>query len=437
MKMSDTPTLSTPITPIKTRVAVEINGQLISQEVTPRTHLGDFLRDQVRLTGTHLGCEHGVCGACVVLLDGKPVRSCITYAAACDGHAVTTIEGFESDPVMTRLRKAFSEHHALQCGYCTPGMLTTSRDIVLRLPDADERTVRAELSGNLCRCTGYVGIVGAVMSVLTDLKHQADPEIEKLRVLVKAGHSASLAPTKQPIVLTAFEAASTTSTAHAPQAPHEPGPANNTSSTGTNTTISTGSSTTKPASSSTSGTQIQETVDLPFNVDQVWQLMVDLPAVARCLPGATVNEMVGDRVNGTVSVKFGPMKASFDGHATLDKDDANRLATLAGTGRDRLSQSQANGRVSYRIEATSPQSTRVHINMEYTLQGPLAQFSRSGMVQEFVRRLIQDFAKNVSHVLAHPESAETMPSKDISPIAVIWGIWMDKLRRLMGIGRKS
>ena len=403
MKMSDTPTLSTPITPIKTRVAVEINGQLISQEVTPRTHLGDFLRDQVRLTGTHLGCEHGVCGACVVLLDGKPVRSCITYAAACDGHAVTTIEGFESDPVMTRLRKAFSEHHALQCGYCTPGMLTTSRDIVLRLPDADERTVRAELSGNLCRCTGYVGIVGAVMSVLTDLKHQTDPEIEKLRVLVKAGHSASLSPTKQPIVLTAFEAASTT----------------------------------KPASSSTSGTQIQETVDLPFNVDQVWQLMVDLPAVARCLPGATVNEMVGDRVNGTVSVKFGPMKASFDGHATLDKDDANRLATLAGTGRDRLSQSQANGRVSYRIEATSPQSTRVHINMEYTLQGPLAQFSRSGMVQEFVRRLIQDFAKNVSHVLAHPESAETMPSKDISPIAVIWGIWMDKLRRLMGIGRKS
>lgn len=407
MKMSDTPTLSTPIPPIKTRVALEINGQMVSQEVTPRTHLGDFLRDQVRLTGTHLGCEHGVCGACVVLLDGKPVRSCITFAAACDGHAVTTIEGFESDPVMVRLRKAFNEHHALQCGYCTPGMLTTSRDIVLRLPDADERTVRAELSGNLCRCTGYVGIVGAVMSVLHDLQQHADPEIEKLRVLVKAGHSASLAPTHPSGVLTTFEPAEVSATARESQAP-------------------------LPL-----GTQLQETVDLPFSVDQVWQLMVDLPAVARCLPGATISEMVGDRVNGTVAVKFGPMKVSFDGHATLNRDDTKKVATLIGTGRDRLSQSQANGRVSYQIEASGAQSTRVHISMDYTLQGPLAQFSRSGMVQDFVRRLIQDFAKNVSHVLTHPGSTATMPSKELSPIAIIWGIWMDKLRRLMGLGKKS
>ena len=423
MKMTDTPTLSTPITPIKTRVAVEINGQLVTQEVTPRTHLGDFLRDQVKLTGTHLGCEHGVCGACVVLLDGKPVRSCITYAAACDGHTVTTIEGYESDPVMARLRKAFTEHHALQCGYCTPGMLTTSRDIVLRLPDADERHVRAELSGNLCRCTGYVGIVGAVMSVLTDLKQHDDPEIEKLRVMVKAGHSASLAPTNLSATFVTFEAAPM------PSVSHEHSASNDTRQTDTTTSAS--------PSTSPSGTLIQETVDLPFHADQVWQLMIDLPSVARCLPGATVNEMVGDKVNGTVSVKFGPMKASFDGHATLERDDTRRLATLAGTGRDRLSQSQANGRVSYRLEATSAQATRVHIRMEYTLQGPLAQFSRSGMVQEFVRRLIQDFAKNVSHVLAHPESSTTltMPSKEISAIAMLWGIWMDKLRRLLGINK--
>jgi len=415
MNMTDTPTLaksSSAMTPIKTKVAVEINGQLVQQEVTPRTHLGDFLRDQVRLTGTHLGCEHGVCGACVVLLDGKPVRSCITYAAACDGHAVTTIEGFESDPVMARLRQAFTEHHALQCGYCTPGMLATSRDIVLRLPDADERTVRAELSGNLCRCTGYVGIVGAVMSVLTALKQQSDPDIERLRALVKAGHSASLTP------------------AH-PQTNH--------SFNGFDATIS---SPPVPQSQSTttgqapSGTQIQEVIELPFSTNQVWQLMVDLPAVAACLPGANVTGMAGDQVNGSVSVKFGPMKASFEGQATLSKDDMQRQATLVGTGRDRLSQSQATGRVGYRLESTSAQSTRVHIQMDYTLQGPLAQFSRSGMVQEFVRRLIQDFAKNVSHVLANPGSAATMPSKEIHPMSLFFSILMNRLRQLFGMGKK-
>ena len=143
------------------RLTLKINDRKVVHEVVPRMHLGDFLREKENLTGTHLGCEHGVCGACVVLLDGQPVRSCITYAVACEGRSVTTIEGYDADPVMARLRVAFSSHHALQCGYCTPGMLATARDIVIRIPNASERVIRAELSGNLCRCTGYVGIVEA------------------------------------------------------------------------------------------------------------------------------------------------------------------------------------------------------------------------------------------------------------------------------------
>ena len=130
--------------------------------------LADFLRDQLLLTGTHLGCEHGVCGACTLYLDGRPARSCITYAVACDGADVRTIEGFDDDEVMGELREAFSAEHALQCGYCTPGMLVTARDIVLRLPDADEMRMRLELAGNLCRCTGYVGIVRAILRVLAE-----------------------------------------------------------------------------------------------------------------------------------------------------------------------------------------------------------------------------------------------------------------------------
>ena len=148
------------------RVAMTVNGRRVEAEVEPRTSLADFLREREGLTGTNLGCEHGVCGACTIEIDGAPARSCIAYAVACDGAEVRTIEGFAEDAVMEELRQAFTAEHALQCGYCTPGMLMTARDIVLRLPDADEARIRLELSGNLCRCTGYVGIVRAIQRVL-------------------------------------------------------------------------------------------------------------------------------------------------------------------------------------------------------------------------------------------------------------------------------
>jgi len=147
-------------------IALTVNGKSVEASVQPRTHLADFLREHLRLTGTNLGCEHGVCGACTLMIDGAPARSCITFAVACEGADVRTIEGLDEDPLMDALREAFSAEHALQCGYCTPGMLMSARDIVTRLPAADEARVREELAGNLCRCTGYVGIVRAILSVL-------------------------------------------------------------------------------------------------------------------------------------------------------------------------------------------------------------------------------------------------------------------------------
>src|SRR4030088_606577 len=147
-------------------IALTVNARAVEASVEPRTHLADFLRDSLGLTGTHLGCEHGVCGACTLLLDGMPARSCITYAVACDGTRVTTIEGLDDDEITMELRAAFTREHALQCGYCTPGMLISARDLVLRLPVPDERQIRVGLSGNLCRCTGYVGIVRAVRAVI-------------------------------------------------------------------------------------------------------------------------------------------------------------------------------------------------------------------------------------------------------------------------------
>ncbi|MDO9428598.1 MAG: (2Fe-2S)-binding protein, partial [Methylobacterium sp.] len=149
-------------------LALTVNGRAVTLRAEPRMHLADVLREELDLTGTHLGCEHGICGACTVLLDGEPARACLTVSGACAGADVTTIEGLDDDPIAGELRAAFNREHALQCGYCTPGMLVAARDLVLRLPDADERRIRAGLSGNLCRCTGYVGIVRAVRGVIAD-----------------------------------------------------------------------------------------------------------------------------------------------------------------------------------------------------------------------------------------------------------------------------
>ena len=142
-------------------VTISLNGEAVCAEVEDRMTLADFVRDRMHLTGTHLGCEHGVCGACTVLVDGEPVRACIMLAAAAAGTEVRTIEGFADDPAMEVIRECFSEAHGLQCGYCTPGMLITVRDLLQRGRCADAAQIRAELAGNLCRCTGYQGIVKA------------------------------------------------------------------------------------------------------------------------------------------------------------------------------------------------------------------------------------------------------------------------------------
>ena len=149
-------------------LSLSVNSETVVAKVEPRTTLADFLREKQRLTGIHLGGEHGVCGACTILVDGEPARSCIIYAVSCDGADIQTIEGSNSDPVITALQEAFTAHHGLQCGYCTPAMLFTARDIGTRLPEADSERVRLELAGNICRCTGYAGIVRAIMAVLED-----------------------------------------------------------------------------------------------------------------------------------------------------------------------------------------------------------------------------------------------------------------------------
>jgi carbon-monoxide dehydrogenase small subunit len=145
------------------KVAIEINGETYEREIEPRLLLSDFIRHEAGLTGTHVGCEHGVCGACTVQLDGEPVRSCLTLAVQAEGHSLTTVESLaEADGTLHPLQQAFHETHGLQCGFCTPGFLMSLEPLLAEARDYDERDIREALAGNLCRCTGYQNIVAAV-----------------------------------------------------------------------------------------------------------------------------------------------------------------------------------------------------------------------------------------------------------------------------------
>ena len=150
----------------KISITAIINGAKHSATVEPRRSLVDFLRHDLGLVGTHVGCEHGVCGACTVMLDGRTVRSCLLFAAQADGSEVTTIEGIGTDEALHPLQAAFQQHHALQCGFCTPGMILAAIELLRDNPDPTEAEIRVGLSGNLCMCTGYVNIVRAVRAAV-------------------------------------------------------------------------------------------------------------------------------------------------------------------------------------------------------------------------------------------------------------------------------
>jgi aerobic carbon-monoxide dehydrogenase small subunit len=144
-------------------ITVEVNGKPRAAQVPARLSLVDWLRDELRLTGTHVGCEHGICGACSIMLDGDPVRSCLMFAVQADGHRITTVEGLaQADGKLSVLQDSFCEAHGLQCGYCTPGMLISSQALLDKTPNPSEEQIRDAIGGNLCRCTGYKQIVDAV-----------------------------------------------------------------------------------------------------------------------------------------------------------------------------------------------------------------------------------------------------------------------------------
>ena len=357
-------------------IALTVNARTVTADVEPRMHLADFLRERLLLTGTHIGCEHGICGACTVVIDGEIARSCITYAVQCDGAEITTIEGFAEDPLMARLRAAFTMDHALQCGFCTPGMIIAARDLIRRKGHLDRQQIRQEMSGNLCRCTGYMGVVAAIR-----------------RVMAEAGDCPALPPAKSGI-------------GPAPGPGAVPAPA-----------VQSGAAGSGPAEAA--GERLRPDVQAPFDdiseeglitladsfaiphpPDRVWDVLSDLQTVTGCLPGARLTGQEGDRIAGEMRLKLGPMSPRFAGDGRIRRDDRSRRARIVGQARDAGSASRARARIDYALVDTGDGGTRVEVEIGYALTGTLAQFSRGAIATDLVRRLTSTFAANLEAAIA-------------------------------------
>jgi len=374
-----------------TPVCLTVNGRAVQALVDPRTHLADFLREHLHLTGTHLGCEQGVCGACTVLLDGKPQRSCIAYALDCDASTVTTIEGFDDDALMGDLRAAFSAHHGLQCGFCTPGMLVTARDIVARLGDVPEARIREELSGNLCRCTGYVGIVAAIRAVCAGRQPVSVP--------IAPGRPGVMSvPAPQQAAPPSIASAPT------PQAAAQPIPS--------------------PMATANDGRPaLTERLMLAAPPDAVWAALADLHAVAGCLPGAEISAIDGEAVTGRLRVALGPIRAGFAGQGSVTRDEATRSGRLRGQGRDTGTGSSVEGEARYVVRPAGA-GTALEVTLSWRLTGALAQFARTEPVQALAQRLLRSFTANLEALIEGKAPAEARP---LGLLRLLWALLRARL----------
>jgi carbon-monoxide dehydrogenase small subunit len=387
-------------------IALTVNQRAVQALAEPRTNLADFVREKLDLTGTHLGCEHGVCGACTVLLDGVPARSCITYAVACEGADVTTIEGLDEDGVTSELRAAFTREHALQCGYCTPGMLVSARDLVLRLPQADERLIRVGLSGNLCRCTGYVGIVRAVQSVIEARRARDIPPMpdggRKVLGPVGSGRSVHRGADRAERILPAASEPTSPEAASSVAIPDF-----------------------VPA------TVLEQQFSVAHAAEQVFAMFGDVAAVAACLPGASLTAPPKpERVEGAIRVRIGPIAATFQGAARVERNPAEMSGRIVGIGNDRRSRSSTQGEIRYRLVPIE-QGTRVDLSIGYTLTGMLAQVGRPGLVRDLAARLVAEFAGNLDRRLSGT-SAGGAAAAELNGMALVFSLLRARIAGWVG-----
>jgi len=388
-------------------IALTVNTRAIKASVEPRTHLADFLRDGLDLTGTHLGCEHGVCGACTLLLDDMPARSCITYAVACDGARVTTIEGLDDDEITIELRAAFTREHALQCGYCTPGMLISARDLVLRLALPDERQIRIGLSGNLCRCTGYVGIVRAVRAVIEQRRRRGVLPVPGAgRCALGPVGSANGTTTSIPDV------------AKAPPARVE---------------LRAEHSGAMAIADFTPERVFEEQFTVAYPPERVFEMFGDAARVAACLPGASLTGVpTPERVEGMIRIKLGPISANFRGAARIERDLQNLSGRILGEGHDQRSRSSTQGEIRYHlVPSEQGTATRIELSIGYSLRGLLAQIAREGLVRDLAARLTADFARNLERQLSSGQPDAFAATQNLNGVSLLIDLLRTRTRKAL------
>jgi len=380
-------------------VTLTVNGSAATVSVTPRMHLADVLRERLGLTGTHLGCEHGVCGMCTVLVDGVAARACLLFAVQCDGASVDTVEGLGTPGDQHPLQRAFSAHHALQCGFCTPGMLMSSYDLLANGPSGSSVTpeeLPVEMSGVLCRCTGYRGILAAVADVAAAYPDGVpEPGNRAARTLLGRG-SARPGVAPEPVAETGDGRVEPPAEVRLPSG----------------------------APSAT----VEVRSELSAPVDAVWRVLDDFEQLARCLPGASLVETLdGDRYRGRAVVALGPVKLSFEGLAQVVERDVegHRLRVHAQGADAGGSATQAD--IQLLVSPASGGGSVLSADAGLFLSGRIAQFGRA-LAGDVSRRMFEQFASAVDQAATTGIAPEVGAGP--SPVRIVLGVLLARLRRL-------
>ncbi|WP_433559962.1 FAD binding domain-containing protein [Pseudonocardia xinjiangensis] len=396
--------------PAQERVAVtfRVNGSEATVRVPPRMHLADALREHVGLTGTHLGCEHGVCGMCTVLVDGSAARACLLFAVQCEGTEIVTVEGLGRPEEQHPLQQAFSAHHALQCGFCTPGMLMSSYDLLAGPGAVTREDLPEQMSGVLCRCTGYRGILAAVADVA-------------------AAHPGGVpAPLNcEPRVLMGRSGGS--GQGHTEQS----GAGARESTRGVDSSLDGGADLTVPAGSPSATVEVTSALGAP--VDAVWAVLDDVERMVACLPGAALTEALGgDRYRGTAGVALGPVKLSFAGLAQIVERDADgHRLRMIGQGSD-AGGSATQADIRLRTEPAPGGGSVLRADADLYLSGRIAQFGRA-LAGDVSRRLFEQFATAVDAAAA---GREAPARRGPSPLRLAIGALLDAVRRRVSTVRR-
>jgi aerobic-type carbon monoxide dehydrogenase small subunit (CoxS/CutS family)/carbon monoxide dehydrogenase subunit G len=393
-----------------TEVSLTVNGTEVTLDVEPRLTLADALRHRLGLTGTHIGCEHGVCGACTVLLEGAAVRSCLLFCVQADGAEVTTVEALGDVDDLHPLQAAFRRHHGLQCGFCTPGFLMSAYELLRDgTGGLDERGLREELSGVLCRCTGYAGIVAAVRDVAA-----AHPDG------LPAPKALGRPITVRGAVLPPGEERALEAPGAAPTAPSSP------------TSIGLAVPEGQPNET------VEVTTTIAASPERTWALLSDFTRMSRCMPGVELDtDHGGDTYSGRVRVHLGPMRLDFAGAArVLERDRERRALRVIAAGRD-PSGSGVRADVTLGARPSEGHGTAVSAEAKLFLSGRAAGFGRS-LAGDVSRQLFAQFGSCLERTLTTPGTAAP---RRLGGGGLAWGLIRARfealLRRLIGRGKRN